>query len=61
MLLKHNKLLKVLCDNEDNEKIVKSNEEYEFTFGGLLEEMKSIFLKMEILPKEDLCGMVLTS
>ncbi|XP_013608542.1 PREDICTED: uncharacterized protein LOC106315358 [Brassica oleracea var. oleracea] len=31
--LEHNKLLKVRCNNNEGEKIVKIGEEYEFTFG----------------------------
>ncbi|KAJ4904416.1 Plant self-incompatibility protein S1 family [Raphanus sativus] len=31
--LEHNKLLKVRCNNDEGEQIVKIGEEYEFTFG----------------------------
>ncbi|KAG2262529.1 hypothetical protein Bca52824_069608 [Brassica carinata] len=31
--LEHNKLLKVRCDNDEGEQLVKIGDEYEFTFG----------------------------
>ncbi|KAJ4882413.1 Plant self-incompatibility protein S1 family [Raphanus sativus] len=31
--LEHNKLLKILCDNDEGEQLVKIGEEYKFTFG----------------------------
>ncbi|CAH8379316.1 unnamed protein product [Eruca vesicaria subsp. sativa] len=31
--LEHNKLLKIRCDNDEGEKIVKIGDEYKFTFG----------------------------
>ncbi|CAN6866994.1 hypothetical protein Bca4012_047029 [Brassica carinata] len=45
--LEHSKLLKVLCDNDEGEQLVKIGKEYEFTFGDSIFKTTRYSCKMD--------------